>query len=80
LLGVYQLQLRVPQHTRLLQSPHWLLRVLPSGALGRATFPSPRAVIRSYVSGLPGDQVLVADRAWRPPSYDHRDRDWYSSS
>jgi hypothetical protein len=73
LLGVYQLQFRVPQHTRLLQSPQWLLRVLPPGALRRAAFPSPQAVIRDYVRELPGDQVLVADRAWSPPEYDRRD-------
>jgi len=73
LLGIYQLQLRVPQRKRLVQSPRWLLRVLPPGALRRAALPTPQAVIRRYVKDLPGDQVLVADRAWRPPSYDHRD-------
>jgi hypothetical protein len=73
LLGVYQLQLRVPHRARLLQSPQWLLRVLPPGALRRGAFPSPKAVIRNYVSDLPGDQVLEADRAWSPPAYDHRD-------
>jgi hypothetical protein len=59
LLGIYRLQFRVQQH-ELLQSRQWLLRVLPPHTLKRSAFPTPRAVIRDYVSDLPGRQVLVA--------------------
>ena len=71
--GIYQVQLRVGQSTRLLQSPHWLLRVLPPGALKRAAFRTPRAVIRSYVSDLAGNEVLIAIRRWPRAAFDHRD-------
>jgi hypothetical protein len=72
LLGIYQLQFRVQQH-KLLQSPHWLLRVLPPRTLERSAFPTPQAVIHNYVSDLPGHQILVAIRQWPPARFDHRD-------
>jgi hypothetical protein len=56
-----------------LQSRHWLLRVLPPGTLKRPAFATPRAVIRDYVSGLPGNQVLVVARPYPRAAYDHRD-------
>lgn len=73
LRGIYQLQFRVQQHKQLLQSPHWLLRVLPPDTLRRSALPTPRAVIRAYVRNLPGDQVLAVARRWRPATFDHRD-------
>ena len=73
LRGVYQLQFRVG-HRRLFQSRRWLLRILPPGTLDRSAFSTPRAVIRDYVSGLPGNQVLSAVRAWPHAAFDHRDR------
>jgi hypothetical protein len=66
-----QFQIQGPK--RLLRSPHWLLRVLPPGTLNRPAFTTPLAAIRNYVSKLPGDQVLVAERPWPHPAYDHRD-------
>jgi len=73
LFGLYRLQLRAAQHSRLLQEPDWLLRVLPPGALDGSAFRSPKAVIRDYVSDLPGNQVLVTDRLRPQAAYDHRD-------
>ena len=73
LLGIYQLQLRVQQPRRLLQSPRWLLRVLPPGTLNSSAFPSPKALIHDYVSDLPGNQVLITDRPRPQAAYDHRD-------
>jgi hypothetical protein len=73
LRGVYQLQFRVQKSARLLQSQHWLLRVLPPGTLQRPSFAKPFAVIRDYVSHLPGNQVLVSARPWPQATYDHRD-------
>jgi hypothetical protein len=49
------------------------LRVFPPGTLRGPAFPSPQAVIRDYVSELPGNQVLVAERRWAQAEYDHRD-------
>lgn len=69
---MYRLEFRVGQ-SELLQSPHWLLRVLPPGTLHRPAFLTPLAVLRDYVSDLPGDRVLVAHRPWLKPGYDHRD-------
>jgi hypothetical protein len=74
LRGIYQLQLRVQQSKRLLQSPQWLLRALPPGTLTRPAFPTPLAVIRDYVSDLPGNRVLVAARPWPQAAFDHRDQ------
>lgn len=73
LRGVYQLQFRVRRSKRLLQSPRWLLRVMPPGTLKRSAFRTPGAVVDDYVRDLPGDQVLVAARRWPPAGYDHRD-------
>jgi len=73
LLGIYQLQLQIQQPKQLLRSPHWLLRVLPPGTLNRPAFTTPLAVIRNYVSELPGNQILVAERPWPQAGYDHRD-------
>lgn len=73
LLGIYRLQFRVRQPRRLLQSPHWLLRVLPPGTLNRPAFATPLAVIRDFVSDLPGNQVLVVARPWAQAAFDHRD-------
>jgi len=72
LLGIYQLQLRV-QSRGLLQSPRWLLRVLLPGTLNSSAFSSPRALIRDYVTDLPGKQLLVSDRQRPQAAYDHRD-------
>lgn len=71
--GIYQLQLRLRKSRQLLQSPHWLLRALPPGVLERRAFSTPRAVIRHFVRDLPGNEVLVAARPWRPAGFDHRD-------
>jgi hypothetical protein len=73
LRGVYQLQLRVQGRRRLLQSPHWLLRVLPPGTLEQRAFATPRAAIRDFVAHLRGHQVLTKLRSWPQPAYDHRD-------
>jgi len=73
LLGIYQLQIQVQQPKRLLQSPDWLLRVLRPGTLNGPAFPTPLAVIRDYVSDLPGNRVLVAARPWPQAAFDHRD-------
>ena len=73
LLGVYQLQFRHQDRKRLLQSPGWLLRVLPPGTLRKPGFPTPRAVIGDLVNGLTGDQVLIAIRRWPRAAFDHRD-------
>jgi hypothetical protein len=73
LLGIYQLQFQIRRPERLLRSPHWLLRVLPPGALNRQAFATPLAAIRNYVSKLPGNQLLVAGRPWPQAAYDHRD-------
>jgi len=73
LRGIYQLQLRVGPRKRVLQSPHWILRVLPRGTLDRRPFPTPRAVIHNYVHHLPGNWVLVAARPWQRAAFDHRD-------
>ena len=73
LFGVYQLQFRVRNRNQLLQSPRWLLRVLPPGTLNSPAFPSPKAVIRDYVHNLEGNQVLVRTRPRRRAAYDHRD-------
>jgi hypothetical protein len=73
LRGIYQLELHTQRRKRLLQSPHWLLRVFPPGTLRGPAFPSPQAVIRAYVSELAGNQVLVAERRWPQAKYDHRD-------
>lgn len=73
LRGIYRLQFQVQQSKRLLQSPHWLLRVLPHGVLTRSGFRTPRAVIRDFVSALPGHRVLVAARHWPQAGFDHRD-------
>jgi hypothetical protein len=73
LLGIYQLQFKAHQPRRLLQSPDWLLRVLPPGTLERPAFPTPRAVIDNYVSDLPGHRVLVKVRPLPQAAYDHRD-------
>ena len=72
LRGIW-LQLEVHQSKRLLQSPRWLLRVLPPGTLKHSAFRTPRAVIRDYVSSLHGNQVLVATRRWPQAAFDHRD-------
>jgi hypothetical protein len=74
LLGVYQLQFRIQQNEHFLQSPHWLLRVLPPATLSRPAFRTPLGVIRDYVSHLPGKEVLVAARRLRPAPFDHRDQ------
>lgn len=71
LSGVYRLQLRTQR--RRLQSPDWLLRVLPPATLRRPGFPTPRAVVLAYVRHLPGSQVLAVARRWRPAAFDHRD-------
>ena len=73
LLGIYQLQVQIQGSERPLRSPHWLLRVLPPGALDRPAFTTNLAAIRNYVSKLPGNQVLVAERPWPQAAYDHRD-------
>jgi hypothetical protein len=73
LRGIYQVQLRVGQRRRVLQSPHWLLRVLVPGTLDRRAFPTPRAVVRDFVGNLPGNQVLIAARPWPAAAFDHRD-------
>jgi hypothetical protein len=73
LRGIYQVQFRVRQSTRLLQSPRWLLRVLPPGTLKRSGFQTPQAVVSNYVRDLPGHQALVAVRPWPQAAYDHRD-------
>jgi hypothetical protein len=73
LRGIYQLQFRIHQSRRLLESPHWLLRVLPRGTLRRPAFRTPLAVVRDYVSDLPGNQVLVAARPLTQAPFDHRD-------
>lgn len=73
LRGIYQLQFRVQQSNRFLQSPRWLLRVMAPGTLRRAAFKTPRAAVDDYVRNLPGDQVLVAARRWPQAAYDHRD-------
>jgi hypothetical protein len=73
LLGIYQLQFQIRHPKRLLRSPHWLLRVLPPGTLNRPAFTTPLAAVHNYVSKLPGNQVLVADRPWPQAAYDHRD-------
>jgi hypothetical protein len=72
LRGIYQLQLRVQHSTRLLQSPHWLLRSLPPGRLNRSAFRTPLAVIRDYLNDLPDNPVLVAIRTYSQAAYDHR--------
>ena len=72
LRGIYQLQFHTQQRQRLLQSPHWLLRVFPPGTMRGSAFSSPQAVIRDYVSHLPGNQVLVAARPYPQAAYDHR--------
>jgi hypothetical protein len=73
LRGIYQLQFRVQQSKRLIESPRWLLRVMTPGTLRRTAFRTPRAVVDDYVRDLPGDQVLVAARPWPQAGYDHRD-------
>jgi hypothetical protein len=73
LRGIYQLQFRVQGRKRPLQSPRWVLRVLPPGTLKRPAFPTPRGVVHDYVSDLPGNQVLVASRSWPRAAFDHRD-------
>ena len=73
LLGTYQLQFQIHHPKRLLGSPRWLLEVLPPGTLNHAAFTTPLAVLRNYVSKLPGNQVLVAERPWPQAAYDHRD-------
>jgi hypothetical protein len=73
LQGVYQLELRASGPRQLLASPHWLLRVLPPGALRHRPFATPRAVIRDFVRHLPGNEVLVARRHWSQAPFDHRD-------
>jgi hypothetical protein len=73
LRGIYQVQFRVRHSTRLLQSPRWLLRVLPPGTLKRSGFQTPQAVVSNYVRDLPGDQALVAVRSWPQAAFDHRD-------
>lgn len=73
LRGIYQLQFRVQQSRRFLQSPHWLLRVFPPGTLRRSAFRTPRDVIDDYVRKLPGHQTLVAVRPWPQAAYDRRD-------
>jgi hypothetical protein len=73
LRGIYQLQFRVQSREHFLQSPHWLLRVLPPGTLSRSAFRTPLGVIRDYVSHLPGKEVLSAARPWPPAPFDHRD-------
>lgn len=73
LQGIYQLQFRLQPHQQLLQSRHWLLRVLAPGTLHRQAFATPRAVIRDFVSRLRGRQVLVALRRWPQAAFDHRD-------
>lgn len=72
LLGIYQLQLKV-QHQRVLESPDWLLLVLSPGTFDRPAFRTPSAVIRDFVSDLPGNQVLVEARRWPQATFDHRD-------
>jgi hypothetical protein len=67
------LQIQVRQPRRLLRSQHWLLPVLPPGALDRPAFATPLAAIRYYVSQLAGNQVLVTERSWPQAVYDHRD-------
>jgi hypothetical protein len=47
--------------------------VLPPGRLDRRSFPTPGAVIRHYVSNLPGNQLLIGARPWPPAAFDHRD-------
>lgn len=71
--GIYALELRVKGRRPPLESPNWLLRVLPPGALRRPALATPLAVVREYVRELPGDQVLVAERPWPHPAYDRRD-------
>lgn len=73
LRGIYQVQLQVQGHRRVLQSPHWLLQVLPSGTLERRPLLTPQAVIRNYVGNLAGNQVLVVARRWPPATFDQRD-------
>jgi hypothetical protein len=73
LRGIYQLQFEIRQSRRLLQSPQWLLRVLPPGTLERPAFRTPLAVVCDYVSDLSGNQVLVAARPWPQAAFDHRD-------
>lgn len=73
LRGIYQLQFQVQQPNRLLQSPRWLLRVLPPGTLRRSAVLTPLAVVRDYVRDLPGTQVIVSERPWPQAAYDHRD-------
>jgi len=70
---MYPLQLEIEQSERVMQSPRWLLRVLPPGTLKRSAFRTPLAVLRDYAIDLPGDRVLVADRPWPKPAFDHRD-------
>jgi len=71
LFGIYRLQLRVG--SKVLSSPHWLLRVLPHGTMARRASPTARAAVRGYVNQLHGNQILVAARAWPLADYDHRD-------
>jgi hypothetical protein len=74
LLGAYQLQLRIDGHHRVVQSPNWLLRVFrPHTQTHAASFPRPEMVVRDFVDRLPGDEVTVALRRFRPAAFDHRD-------
>jgi hypothetical protein len=73
LLGVYELQVRLDGRRRVLQSPDWLVRVLPKNTPARPSFPTAVAVVRDFVARLPGDEVVVALRRVRPARYDRRD-------
>lgn len=72
LLGVYQLQIRVDGR-RVLQSPHWLVRVFRPRTLTRPSFPTAVGVVRGFVANLPGDEVVAALRQVHPAAYDRRD-------
>lgn len=52
----------------------WMFLAYPSTAVLGRTFATPGDAARSWVERLPGDQVVVAMRSWRPTALDRRDR------
>jgi hypothetical protein len=73
LRGVYPIQLREQPGGRILQSNHWLLRVLARGTLACPTFANPIDVARAWVNDVAHGK-LVAVKPWPFRTSDHRDR------
>jgi hypothetical protein len=71
--GVYPIQFRQRPGGHILQSRHWLFRVLARNTLKRPAFPSPFDVARWWVRVVAGGTLLRV-RPWRFPTHDYRDR------